>query len=340
MKKFVGFIAALLLMGAAGHATARNAPPAPAAPAACTGPDFTWQRLGGDPFAANEAEAMRKLPEALARAVALGCMPQHIADSFLTQVRENPQGTPVTIVPGATLAFMESGKHPILNVTVGTNVVSASSGLVVAIQAKAWSARDEATGIVYQWMMPFVCFNWSLTVTAPPAPPPPAPPPQLECVVNNYAVAGGTDKSLHLAGVRIDPNDPCTAWRYASEGEWRRFEQCAGRWDCFRDERLLAVVREKVGNADVTYTAVIPVIATDIIQVRTSRHSIDPDFEAALWACLELLDGRISDGVLTRWDDYHYYSQWSQNIASVFRTQESIPDTWSERALYFRFSQR
>lgn len=338
MKKFVGFIAALLLSGVAGLAFAQTPPSAPAASAACTGPDFTWQRLGGDPFATSEAEAMRKLPQALARAVALGCMPQHIADNFLTQVRENPQGTLVTIVPGAKLAFMESGKHPILNVTVGRNVVSAASGLVVSIEAKGWSARDEATGIVYQWMMPFVCFNWSLMVTVPQAPPPPAPPAEPECVVSNRAVRGATDAYVHVVGFRVSRSNECLAWRYAGETEWREITDCDT--DCVYDARFRAVAVQKIGNADMTFTMKVPVIGDGVVQIRMPREALDASTGIALADCLEELSGAMSDSVYTRSDDYHYYSQWNQYVASVFRTQESIPDTWTERELYFRFSQR
>lgn len=337
MKKYIA-LTALLLSGVAGQAFAQSQ----ASVSDCSAPAFTWQRLGGDPFAASEAEAMRKLPEALAHAVAAGCMPQSIADNFATQVKENPRGAEVTIVPGAKLAFMESGKHPIMNVTVGTTVVSAGTGLVVAITARAWRARDEATGITYQWMMPYVCFNWSLTVTPPEepvAPPPPPPPPENDCVVNNYAVARRTDGYGHIAGIRVDVDDECTAYRLPGETAWIRVNDDCEE-DCFRDERTLAIAREKVGNVDITFSMKVPVTADGVIQVRTSRRSTEAGSGIALWACLELRDGRMSDGVLTRYDDYHYYAQWNQDIATVFRTQSSIPDDWSGRQLYFRFSQQ
>lgn len=335
-RLFVGMLAALLLFtGVAPPAAAQSR--SPSASADCSGPGFTWQRLGGDPFARSEAEAMRKLPEALGRAVALGCMPQHVADNFLEQVRQNPQGTEVTIVPGASLAFMESGRHPILNVTVGTNVVSARSGLVVAITARGWRAIDQATGITYQWMMPYVCFNWSLVVTPPQAPPPAPPPPaEEECVVSNRIVNVRTDAFVHVVGFRVDRNDVCSGWRYQGETQWRPITDCDT--DCVYSEEFLAVAREKVGNSDKTFAMKVPVIATGAVQVRLPRRALEREAGIALADCLELIGGRMSDSVYTRFDDYHYYEQYRQHIATVFRTQASIPDTWTERELYFRFS--
>jgi len=335
MIKFVGFIAALLLsFGVAGNTSARV--PSVQASADCTAPEFTWQRLGGAPFAKSEAEAREKMPAALARAVAAGCMPQRIADSFLAQVRENPNGTIVTIVPGAKLAFMESRDHPILNVTVGRNVVSAASGLVVSIEARAWTARDDTTGIVYQWMMPFVCFNYSLLVVPPQAAPP--PPPENDCVVSNRVVRGSTDAFVHIVGFRVARTDSCLAWRYAGETEWREVTDCDT--DCVYDDRFRAVAVEKIGNADITFTMKVAVMGDGVIQVRMPRGALDASTGIALGDCLELLNGLISDSVYTRHDDYVHYEQWNQHIATIFRTQASIPDDWVHRERVFRFSTR
>ena len=341
MHKIAGFLAALLLGGSV--VTAASAPPAPAsaAPAACSAKEFVWQKLGGDPFATSEAEAMRKHATALRHAVKLGCMPQEVADALEKLVRENPMGTPVTIVPDARLAFMESGKKPILNVRVGRNVVSAKSGLVVAITARAWSVRDVKTGIVYQWMMPYVCFNWSLMILPPSAPPQPAAPPRAEanCAVSNRWVNVRTDAAVHIVGLRIDPNDPCTAWRYQGEHAWRKVSGCDR--DCYYSEQFWAVARSKVGNANSTFTMRVPVIADGVIQVRVPEKALERSSGMALIDCLELRDGTMSDSVYTRSDDYRYFPQHSnQFIATIFRTQAHVPADWKARKLYFRFSAR
>lgn len=338
MKRIAGVIAALLLTGAAVPAFAQtSAPPAAAAHAApidCTGPAFTWRRLGGDPFATNEAEAMRKLPEALAHAVALGCMPQRVADAFAAQIRENPEGTRVTIVPGAELAFMESGKHPILNVTVGRTVVSAGTGLVVSIEAKAWRARDTETGIEYQWMMPFVCFNWSLMITQPAVPPPP-PPARVEndCVVDDIQTNGlATDAYIHAGARGPEADDACSAWRRPGETEWHSWHECP---DLCSYEAVKPRLREELGNDRITATLKIPVTDRGIYQVRHRRVARD---EGMLY-CLELSNGSMSDGVIVAQGTYRHYDEINQDIAVVFRTLRAIPATWgaSDR-LYFRFS--
>ncbi len=331
--RIVGLFAALLLVGVAAPAFAQAATPATKN---CQGPAFTWQRLGGDPFAATEAEAVRKLPEVLARMVSMGCLPQAVADNFAAQVRSNPEGGRTTIVPGSHLAYMESGKHPILNVTVGRNVVSAASGLVVAIEAKTWRAIDQATGIVYTFGMPFVCHNWFVVITPPTAQPQKPPVREPDCVVSNRDVNHETDEFVHIVAFRIDRDDVCTAWRYAGETEWRRVTNCDT--DCYYDQRFRAVAKDKIGNADMTFTMKVPVVQTGTIQVRVSKRVLDSSSGMALADCLELISGRMSDSVYTIAEDYVHYSEFNQHIATIFRTQSSIPADYEARDRYFRFS--
>lgn len=346
MKLFVGSIAAMLLTGAAVPAFANASASAASAPvnaAACTGPEHTWQRFGADPFAKSEAEGLKKLPIALKHAVDLGCMPQAVADALLKAVHDNPKGMTADgktqiLLPGTRLAFTESGKHPSVNTVIGTSYTG--PGLVTGIEVKVWAVKDSVTGITYTWYMPYVCFNWSLAISVqPPAPKTTEP----DCVVNNYAVSEATDAFLHVTGTRVDMKDVCTAYRYLGETGWRRITDCPD--NCVYTERLRAQMQEKVGNADITFKAKIPVVPKErtvekvtIIQVRTSRLSIDSKAQVALLACLERLNGAMSDGVLTRHDDYRFYEVRKQYIASVYHSQSAVPKSWTGRQLYFRFS--
>lgn len=345
MNNIAGFVAALLLSGAAASANATTTVDAPAT-TDCTGPETPWLNFGADKFAHSEEEGMRKLPQALDRMVAMGCMPQAVADQMLITVRAHPGGMQGERLPvlnaGTRFVYSESGSGPSLNVVIGESYVL--PGVVAGVQMRVWSFKDEASGKVYTLFLPLVCWNWSLQVVegSPPPPAPPPPPAEPECVVNNYAVNVTTDRSLVQAGIRIDMADGCTGWRYQGETEWRQFEACAGE-NCFREERLLAAARERVGNVDITYSAEIPVIATGVIQVRTSVDSIDQEKQHALWACLKYLNGTISDGVLTRWDDYQYYGEFNgqhidQYIATVFNSRSAITADWDHRELYFRRS--
>lgn len=344
MKKYFGMLAAalLLLIGVAAPALAGTVD----APATtnCTGPETQWLNFGADKFAQTEEEGMRKLPQALDRMVAMGCMPRAVADQALATVRAHPNGMQgerlLVLNAGTRFVYSESGSGPSLNVVIGESYVQ--RGVVAGVQMRAWSFKDEATGKVYTLFLPLVCWNWSLQVVegSPPPPAPPAPPPsaQPDCVVSNRVARGPTDAYVHIVGVRVDRAHACTGWRYAGETEWRQITDCDT--DCYYGPEFRAVMVEKVGNADITFTMKVPVEGDGVIQVRLPRQALESSAGIALVDCLELLNGRMSDSVYTRFDDYHHYPQWDQNIATVFRTEASIPADWSNRRLYFRFSRR
>jgi hypothetical protein len=339
MKKIVG-LAALLLTGVAAPAFATTTVDAPAT-TDCTGPEHVWQNFGAAPFAQSEAEAMRRLPEVLDRMVAFGCMTRATADHALTVIRANPGGLQGERLPvlnaGTRFVYSESKNGPNLNVVIGESYVQ--RGVVAGVQMRAWSFRDQQTGKIYTIFLPLVCWNWSLqvVVASPPPPPPPAPP-EPECVVSNRVVRGRTDGYVHIGGDRVDLAHECTGWRYQGETEWRQITNCDT--DCYYGPEFRAVMADKVGNADMTFAMKVPVKGDGVIQVRLERRALEPSAGIALFDCLELLNGLMSDSVYTRYDDYHYYAQWNQNIATVFRTEASIPADWSERRLYFRFSSR
>lgn len=336
MKNIAG-IAALLLAGAAAPAFADTVD----APATtnCTGPETQWTNFGADKFAQSEEEGMRKLSQSLDRMVAMGCMPRAVADQALATVRAHPNGMQgerlLVLNAGTRFVYSESGSGPSLNVVIGESYVQ--QGVVAGVQMRAWSFQDQATGKIYTLYLPLVCWNWSLQVTEA-APPPPPPPAEPDCVVSNRSVRGATDGYAHIGGTRVDLEHECTGWRYQGETEWRPITDCDV--DCYYGPEFRSVMMDKVGNADMTFAMKVPVQGDGVIQVRLERRALEQSAGIALFDCLELLNGLMSDSVYTRFDDYHYYAQWNQNIATVFRTEASIPANWTERRLYFRFSNR
>lgn len=334
MKMFVGLVAAMLLTGAAAPSFAKApaaAKPASASTTDCMAPQTTWHNFGADPFAKTEEEAMRKLPIALGHAVSFGCMPQRIADEFLRQVRENPEGTRLILTPGTVLAFTESGSHPSVNKVIGTKYVG--TGLVTGIEVIAWAAKDEETGMTYTWVKPFICFNYSL-LGIQKGPPPPPKPPEDDCVPINAFGSADSGAFIHVgffgAGAD-DANSVCSAWRKPGETAWRSWKDC--RDDCLY-EAVIARVRKEIGqNAELTASLKLPVTATGWYQIRVSRKFAESRVQLAV-LCYELKTGRMSRGQLVRHDDHH------DGTASVFLEKAAIPAAWkkpSRRELYWQF---
>lgn len=311
MRLVLTFLAALVLgMSGASMAAAEDTS------ACASAPQVTWEHWGADPFAKNEREAMQKFDLALTHMVAKGCMPQEVADAFRKAVKEKPQGDTANggrtmIVPGTRFAFMESGKHPMLNVSVAERTFA--RGVVLYATGRGWAVMYGTK--IYILVLPDICFNWAVIVQELPKP---------DCAEVRVPAKGPADSGVAWAKYYPTALAPsaCDAFMAPGETAWRAMPTRCPEGDC--------VPHQKVNDMSVAQSGGWRVAGTGgEYRIRVSKEFAR---KGMLLLCLKRHNGTTSCGTKVQWDDYQ------DNLATVYYTQALAMDAkQSPRLLYWRF---
>lgn len=318
MRTILTFLlAALVLLNGVTGSVAYAADATTAPTGACaTAQPTVWERWGADPYAHSEAEAMRKLDQALADMVTAGCLPKEVADAFKQAVTHKPQGDTsdggrIKIVPGTVFAFMESGKHPMLNVSVAERTFA--RGVVLYATGRGWAVMYGTK--IYILVLPDICFNWAVIVQELPKP---------DCAEVRVPAKGPADSGVAWAKYYPTALAPsaCDAFMAPGETAWRAMPTRCPEGDC--------VPHQKVNDMSVAQSGGWRVAGTGgEYRIRVSKEFAR---KGMLLLCLKRHNGTTSCGTKVQWDDYQ------DNLATVYYTQALAMDAkQSPRLLYWRF---